>query len=259
MTSRRLITIAALLAAAFFPSCNSDLKRRNEDLANQVHQNEVELNQAKAERDEARNREENLQRQVAAARDEARIAKENATVVQTQAQDAMAKNEKTEKTEKVTPVEAKNVNRAEDQKAMAKKLTSSLAARKIAVDATKDGKVRLVLPLGDSFNSGSAELNADGKKLVKDVAASILKDVSADAHLTIVGHTDSDPIKKSKAKYSDNKALSLARAKEVMAELKSFGVSQKRMSAEGLGETQPVAASGKPDKAKDRRVEILID
>lgn len=252
MSSMRFAAIATLAAAIFFPSCHSDCKKRNEDLANQVHQYEVDLNQTKAERDESRNREENLQRQVAAARDEARVVRENASNVKA------VEAPKAEAPEKVA-ADAKHTNAAEDQKAVAKKLSSALASTKATVD-TKDGKLRVILPLGDSFNSGSADLNANGKKLVKEIAKIVQKDVPADAHLTFVGHTDSDPIKKAKAKFADNKALSLARAKEVMDEFKAVGISAKRMNAEGLGETQPIAAgTGKSEKAKNRRVEVLID
>lgn len=252
MTTFRMIAIASLVAIPFLPSCHSDCTKRNEDLSNQVHQYEVELNQVKAERDESRNREDNLSRQAVAARDEARIVRENANAKMTAApavtNEPVAANVKETKQ---APVD--------NSKAIAKKLNSALAATKAVVD-TKDGKVRVTLPLGEAFASGSADLNAAGKTFIGEVAKAITKDIPADAQITIVGHTDSDPVKKAKAKYPDNKALSLARAKEVMAELKSAGIASKRMTAEGLGETQPIAAgAGNKEKAKNRRVEILID
>jgi type VI secretion system protein ImpK len=76
----------------------------------------------------------------------------------------------------------------------------------------------------------------------------------------VVGHTDADPPKKSKAKYPDNHALSYARAKSVTAELKAVGIDTKRMIPSGAGETSPVAAgTGAKEKEKNRRVEIWID
>jgi chemotaxis protein MotB len=247
-----MIAMASIVAIPFLASCHSDCKKRNEDLANQVHQYEVEMNQVKAERDESRNREENLQRQVVAARDEARIARDSASAKsatpQVVAENAVA-----------TPKKQDAAPSADDARTVAKKLNAALASSKAVVDV-KDGKVRVTMPLGDSFASGSADLTANGKKFIHEVAKAILKDVPAESKITIVGHTDSDPVKKSKSKYADNKALSLARAKEVVGEMKSAGISAKRMAAEGMGETQPIAAgAGKQEKAKNRRVEILID
>ncbi|MFN0207530.1 MAG: flagellar motor protein MotB [Planctomycetota bacterium] len=251
MTTYRMIAIGSLVAIAFLASCHSDCTKRNEDLSNQVHQYEVELNQVKAERDESRNREDNLSRQATAARDEAKIARENANAKMTAA--PVVTNDAAANAKEVKPTPADN------SKALAKKLNSSLAATKAVVD-TKDSKVRVVLPLGEAFASGSADLNTAGKTFCAEVAKAIIKDIPADAQITIIGHTDSDPVKKAKAKYPDNKALSLARAKEVMAEFKSAGIGSKRMTAEGLGETQPIAAgAGSKEKAKNRRVEILID
>ncbi|MBI3819133.1 MAG: OmpA family protein [Planctomycetes bacterium] len=255
MTSMKLFAFATLVAAPLFASCHADCKKRNDDLANQVHQTEVELNQAKAERDEARNREENIQRQLAGARDEARVARENAAAQAKVVEPVVAKNEKVDAKNAAT---TKNAEPAETRE-LVKKLSHALASSKVTVQE-KDGKAHLIVPLGESFNPGSAELNANGKKFVKEVAAALKKDTPAEVHLTIVGYTDSDPIKKAKAKYADNKALSLARAKEVMTEFKAAGISSKRMSAEGMGESDPIAAgTSKVEKAKNRRVEIVID
>lgn len=257
MKTARFMTFTALVAAPLFASCHSDYKKRNEDLSNQVHQYEVDLNQAKAERDEARNREENLQRQLVAAKDEARIARDGSV------QPAGVRTPEAEVVKANPGVAAEGSERkvasAEETRAIAKKLSGALASSKAVVE-TKDGHVRVVLPSSASFAAGSADLDAQGKKTVKEIARAILKDLPADARLTIVGHTDSDPVKKAKSKFADNKALSLARAREVMNELKSAGIGAKRMSAEGVGDSQPVAAgAGRTDKAKNRRVEIVIE
>ncbi len=77
------------------------------------------------------------------------------------------------------------------------------------------------------------------------------------SRVTVEGHTDSDPIKKSK--WDSNEALSLARAEEVKKLLRQAGVGDNRVSAVGMGARQPVA-KGATDRAKaqNRRVEIYI-
>lgn len=69
----------------------------------------------------------------------------------------------------------------------------------------------------------------------------------------VVGHTDSD------ANDAYNMILSLKRANTVVRKLIELGVSQNRLSAEGKGETMPVAsnktASG---KSLNRRIEVEL-
>lgn len=251
MTTFRWVTAAALLALPLLPACYSDLKKKNSDLANQNRQLETELNQTKAERDEARAREEILNKQVASARDEARTAREVSAVRSPSGEEPHGE-----------PVGAKASksapSSAAEAAAMTRKLSGALAHSKAHVQ-TKDGKVCVTLP-GLSFEAGSADLDASDKKLVREVAKAIQKDLDSDSRLLVVGHTDSDPPKKSKAKYPDNKALSFARAQSVVAELRAAGIEGKRMVASGAGDTQPVAAGNSPkEKEKNRRVEIWID
>ena len=77
------------------------------------------------------------------------------------------------------------------------------------------------------------------------------------SRVTVEGHTDSDPIKKSK--WDSNEALSLARAEEVKKLLRQAGVGDNRISAVGMGARQSVArGSTERAKAQNRRVEIFI-
>jgi flagellar motor protein MotB len=75
--------------------------------------------------------------------------------------------------------------------------------------------------------------------------------------IDVVGHTDSDPIKKSP--WKDNLQLSTERANSVIRYLTERGIPKDKLRAVGRGDSQPVApnttASG---KAKNRRVEIVV-
>ena len=77
--------------------------------------------------------------------------------------------------------------------------------------------------------------------------------------IDVVGHTDSDPIKKSRKLWKDNWALSAERALAVLRYLSDRGVRPERIRAVAAGQGHPVAsnttASG---KEKNRRVEIVV-
>ncbi len=99
------------------------------------------------------------------------------------------------------------------------------------------------------FASGKADLTAAGQAKIADVAREIRKEY-ASRDIYVIGHTDTDPIRKTK--WQDNWELSTERALTVTRVLQRAGVSGKQIMAAGRGEYQPESAS----KAKNRRVEI---
>ena len=100
------------------------------------------------------------------------------------------------------------------------------------------------------FASGQATLKADAKKKLDSIARELNGRYSGN-DIRIEGHTDSDPIRKSK--WGSNEALSKARAEAVREYLQSKGVSGGRMSTVGKGSSEP-----KGTKAASRRVDIII-
>jgi flagellar motor protein MotB len=121
---------------------------------------------------------------------------------------------------------------------------------------TRDGK--LVLPDKVTFRSGSRALTAKGRKIL-DALAGVLKERHAGRRIYVLGHTDTDPIKKTKDKYRSNRHLSAERADAVAAYLVRRGVPEKAIAIIGYGYTSP-AGSNKtaPGRARNRRVEIMI-
>ncbi len=102
------------------------------------------------------------------------------------------------------------------------------------------------------FDSGQAVIKSGAKKEL-DRAAKTLNGKHSGKTVRVEGHTDSDPIKKAKAKYPTNEALSEARAQAVRSYLVSKGVSSGRVSSVGMGSSQP-----KGSKKDSRRVEIVV-
>ncbi len=105
---------------------------------------------------------------------------------------------------------------------------------------------------GISFKSGSANINANAKRILKGVAQK-LKDDEAYKELKIViqGHTDN------RGKAKKNLKLSDRRAKAVMKQLTKFGVAKNRIKAVGLGSSCPVDDNSTADgREMNRRIEM---
>lgn len=100
------------------------------------------------------------------------------------------------------------------------------------------------------FASGSDQLSTTAKRSL-DRVASVLSSKYRSNSIRVEGHTDSDPIRKSK--FADNYALSEARARSVANYLSSKGVSRSKIESVGYGADRP-----KGSKSASRRVEIVI-
>ena len=108
------------------------------------------------------------------------------------------------------------------------------------------------------FSSGSATLK-DGSKAVLDNVAKVLNREYPTHRIRIEGHTDNEPIRKTRNLWKDNWELSFARATSVSQYLASKGIDAKRIQTAGYGETRPVASNASVQgRSKNRRVEIIV-
>ncbi len=113
------------------------------------------------------------------------------------------------------------------------------------------------VPAEVTFGSGKAALSTGGRSALQKVASRLKDDFDGGARFFIEGHTDSDPINKSK--FESNRELSIARAMAVLEFLVTEGrVPDKRFVVVGHGQYDPIAANDKANKAKNRRVEIVV-
>ena len=104
-----------------------------------------------------------------------------------------------------------------------------------------------------NFEFNSARLTAADKEKLNIIAARLKKD-AANAQLKVTGYTDSV------GNEAYNLKLSKARAQSVVEYLIDSGVPRSQfVSAEGAGESNPVASNQTPEgRAQNRRTEILI-
>ena len=120
----------------------------------------------------------------------------------------------------------------------------------------KAGTITVTLPDTLLFDSGKAGLKTSAKGNLGNIVT-VLNEKYSGKMIDVIGHTDTDPIKKSS--WKDNWELSAQRALSVVSQINSDGIPDSRLRAIGCGEGRPVApntsASG---KAKNRRVEIVV-
>ena len=106
----------------------------------------------------------------------------------------------------------------------------------------------------DLGRANKPELSAKAKAELDAIAVAVKTDY-ADKHIYVVGHTDNDPIRRTK--WKDNLELSCQRAMAVVRYLISKGIDPAQIFASGAGEYDPLAPNdNKANKAKNRRVEI---
>ena len=157
---------------------------------------------------------------------------------------------------------------AKDQQTIADLQKQILEKKKTAADATGFGEGydvsfdaaagTVTVTLADSilFDSGKATLKSSTSKEL-DHIYSVLKEKYGGRDIDVVGHTDTDPIKKSK--WADNWELSAERALSVARYLMQKGIPEARIKAAGCGPARPVAPnSNGAGKQKNRRVEIVV-
>ncbi|MEI7528459.1 MAG: OmpA family protein [Elusimicrobiota bacterium] len=119
---------------------------------------------------------------------------------------------------------------------------------------SNERKVKLVLPEGVLFTSGSATLKEPAKKILAPMADE-LKKVNKD--IIIEGHTDNVPIKS--GKYTSNWELSMARAYSVLVFFSEQGIPAKNLAGLGYGDNRPIGDNATSEgRAKNRRIEISL-
>jgi len=142
---------------------------------------------------------------------------------------------------------------SERQARVAAEQRTNDAMSKVRGLTAKQDQRGLVLTLSGSvlFAFGKSELLPTAQKRLDDVIAALKGDQRT---ITIVGHTDAI------GSHENNMTLSQRRADAVRTYLTTHGVPEDRVTAEGVGEAQPIANNKTADgRANNRRVEIILN
>ncbi len=126
-----------------------------------------------------------------------------------------------------------------------------------AVRDTAEGPM-IQLPETILFDSGLAKLKTKGEIALEKIAKHLSSHPTA--MVRIDGHTDNDPIVKSKYLWESNHHLSAGRALSVLHYLVSKGkIEESRIHIAGYGPNRPISSNKtKAGKMQNRRVEFLI-
>jgi len=134
--------------------------------------------------------------------------------------------------------------------------------RKLGGDVSlsvKGGFITMELPDKVLYKSGEAKLTEKGKETLRRVASALNTEFAGEM-VRVEGHTDSDPIRRTKDLYKSNWELSAARALEVVHFLtEQADVDPARIHAAAFGQHQPVAPNtSAANKQANRRVAVVI-
>lgn len=137
-------------------------------------------------------------------------------------------------------------------------LNQEIEAGKVKVSQIKD---KLTVNLIDKilFDSGSAEVNAQGQLVLRKVAKILIK--IKDKRIQIDGHTDDVKITSQvRKKFPSNWELSVLRAVSVVRFLtEQCGLDPKNVSAAGYSQFQPVSFNDSIEgRRNNRRIEIIL-
>ncbi len=105
------------------------------------------------------------------------------------------------------------------------------------------------------FDSGEADLKAEGQQIMEKIAGVLGQHTNRQVH--VIGHTDDVPIRR---KFASNWELSTARATAAVRFLQErAGFDPQRLGAVGYGEFHPIAPNSTAEgRAKNRRIEVVI-
>lgn len=123
----------------------------------------------------------------------------------------------------------------------------------------RNGRISIGIDNTVTFSPGSTNLKSSAGETLRRVARVLTRDYP-NHKIYIEGHTDTDPIRKTKNRFRSNRHLSMERADKVAGFLTSkCGVPEGRLVVVGYGAIDPVAmGTDRVSKARNRRVEIVV-
>jgi type VI secretion system protein ImpK len=133
-------------------------------------------------------------------------------------------------------------------------LSPEIAAGKVSVLGTVDAPIVRINNAG-LFGSGSAVVEDDDVPLLQKIGTALGRETGT---VVVKGYTDDQPIHT--LQFPSNFELSQARAQAAAAILDQTIGDESRISAQGMGDADPVADNATPDgRAQNRRIEIVLN
>lgn len=135
--------------------------------------------------------------------------------------------------------------------AQKQQMEQATAGTGVEVSQTTDNRLKLEIPSDISFDTGRADIKSNFRPILDKFATSLNENPTT--VVTIIGHTDSS------GSDAINNPLSVNRAASTRDYLTARGVQSSRISIDGRGSREPVAANDtNANRAQNRRVEIFV-
>ena len=189
-----------------------------------------------------------LEAQLKGSGDELAAAKKQVSGLQAEVNDLSSSKQRLE----LTKVELEKKSSEYEQ--LAASLQGEIRSGRVELSELRG---RMTVKMKDKvlFPSGSALLNAEGKKSLQQIAAAL--QALKGKVVRVEGHTDNVPTRG--GPFATNWELSTARALAVVRFLQESGVDPARLGAAGYGEYQPIVPNDTPEgRAQNRRIEIVL-
>lgn len=120
-----------------------------------------------------------------------------------------------------------------------------------------EGIITLRVPGNALFPSGEVDITPAGKQALTTIREMLIK--SPDQSINIVGHTDDIPPAPG-SRFKDNWEISALRGVNVLRFFLQSGIDQKRLTATGLADLQPLFPNNSEEnRAQNRRVDIVLE
>ncbi|UCB55886.1 MAG: OmpA family protein [Thiotrichales bacterium] len=237
-----------LLSACVSSGKYEEAVTETDNMRNSLKVTQEELSASEAEIDKMRNSLGNTQEELSLS--QAELDKLRETLGITQDELSASKAE----IAMLSKIEAETKRRNEIYAQFVDRLQSMIDGGQLTVSIDA-GRIVINLPNNVLFNSGSANLNAEGQEALAQIGG-VLKNFS-DRRFQVEGHTDNVPIKS--ARFPSNWELSTSRALAVVHLLTDMGVTPENLSAAGFGEFRPRADNESDEGRKlNRRIEIVM-
>ena len=152
----------------------------------------------------------------------------------------------------------KNATLEEDYKSLNQSMSAEVSANKMQISRQQDA-IKILVNDELLFPSGGWEMTDEAKLTIAKIAAILAPHQTT--KILVNGYTDNTPIGAGLQAQgiTSNLILSQKRAEDVMQYMISQGVKPNLVSAQGLGDSNPVASNDTPEgRAQNRRVELTL-
>jgi outer membrane protein OmpA-like peptidoglycan-associated protein len=131
------------------------------------------------------------------------------------------------------------------------KLSGATKGTGTKITEQPDGSLKLNIPSSVTFDTNSYAIKPSFASALDQVAQTLNENPEVNAQ--VIGHTDST------GQPAYNQTLSVNRAQSVATYLAQKGVMAQRLSAQGMGASQPIADNNtEAGRAENRRVEVYL-